>query len=73
MPRVDNIPTAATPIPYSPIEGLVKPPGIPYARNIPTTTVKTGIHVDIIPTAIPSIITVAGPVTALLATPFVGL
>ena len=75
IPNVESIPTAAIPTPYNPMDILAK---LNSAANrnesiIPATIVSTGMAVEIIPVPIPFIITVAGPVSELLAISCVGL
>ena len=74
MPRVDSIPTAAIPIPYNPMPAFEKsnPEANRKDRIIPMTTEITGITVEIIPIPRPEMITVAGPVSELLAILWVG-
>ncbi len=80
IPKVDNIPTAAIPIPYNPLERLVKsklpmvkPEAKRKANITPQTTAITGIATDNIPVPNPAIITVAGPVCPLAEIFLVGL
>ena len=72
-PSVESIPTAPKPIPYSPISGILKPLLTAKAEIIAMAIMITGAPVDLIPTASPSMITVAGPYSACSAIPFVGL
>ena len=75
------MPTAAMPMPYSPLLRLPaeimlwmsKPVAQRKARTMATAIVTTGMAVDIIPMPIPEMMTVAGPVSALLAIFRVGL
>jgi len=59
-----SMPTAAIEMPYRPALTLVAPPERKKLAMIAPQTMITGAAVDIIPTAIPLMITVAGPVTA---------
>jgi hypothetical protein len=75
MPSVDNIPTAAIPIPYNPRLKLFaetrfavsNPIAHKKAKIIAAAIVMTGMAVEIIPRPIPEIITVAGPDAELFA------
>ena len=71
-PKVASIPTAPKPIPYNPNSGIVKPLLTLKAAMIAIPIMITGAAVDFIPTANPSMITVAGPYSPCLAIPLVG-
>ena len=75
IPNVDNIPTAAKPIPYNPslIAEKLKCEANPTAKDIPTTTANTGIMVEAIPSPRPPIMTGPAPVSAFSAIRRVGL
>jgi len=48
------------------------PPGAQYETRMATTTVRTGMPVEYMPTAMPSMTAVAGPIVHCFAIPFVG-
>ena len=69
MPSVDSIPTAAMPTPYSPKAnalGLAKsnPLANPNDRSVAAPVISTGAHVLSMPSAMPPMMIVAGPVRA---------
>ena len=77
MPSVESMPTAARPTPKTPSRNDPLSPEPPPAAwkdtRIATTMVSSGTHVEIIPSAMPEMMTVAGPVSAWWAIRRVGL
>ena len=64
MASVESMPTAATPTPKTPIRNTSLPPAQMNETRIATTTQSSGIQVEIMPSATPAMMTVAGPVWA---------
>ncbi len=72
MPSVESMPTAAMPTPNTPSRKVSPPPAATKETRIATTTVISGIQVDFMPSAMPEMITVAGPIWACSAIRWVG-
>ena len=66
------MPTAAMPTPYKPSRKFSLPPAKPKEAMIATTIIINGAHVEIMPSAIPAMITVAAPVSVCSAIRCVG-
>ena len=78
MPSVESMPTAAIATPKTPRRNLCST-FVAFAlaklkaQRIATTVVSSGIHVEIMPSAMPEMITVAEPISACSAMRCVGL
>ncbi len=75
-PVTASMPMAANDTPYSPMTSPASPNAAPpnqYDKPIMVTTKTTDGSVDNLPCAIPSMVTVAAPVSDCAAMPFTGL